>query len=197
MSVEFAVGAASPSQFPRDDLPEVAFVGRSNVGKSSLLNTLLLRGKKSRSTPVRKQLAHVSATPGRTQSINFYRVNGEMYFVDLPGYGFAKAPKKVMDAWRRLAETYLTGREPLRLVVLIVDARHGPTDLDRQMAEWLEANEQPFVVVASKADKLKKAQLARAVHSIAEDFCPPLAFSSTSGLGVSTLWGAIRSALEA
>ena len=196
MSVEFAVGAGSARQFPNDGLPEVAFVGRSNVGKSSLLNTLLLKGKKREAEPVqKKQLAHTSATPGRTQTINFYRVNSEMYFVDLPGYGFAKAPKPVVDAWRKLAESYLTGREPLRLVVLIIDIRHGPTELDRQMTEWLQAEGQPFVVVASKADKLKKAQFARAVRSIAEDFYPPLAFSSISGLGVSALWAAIRKAL--
>ncbi len=198
MSVEFTIGAGEARLFPVDGLPEIAFVGRSNVGKSTLMNTLLTRGKKRDAAPVSKnQLAHTSATPGRTQTINFYRVNGEMYFVDLPGYGFAKAPKPVVNAWRRLAENYLTGREPLRLVVLIIDIRHGPTELDRQMKEWLLANETPFAVVASKADKLSKSQFARAVRSIEQDFFPPLAFSSISGVGVSALWDVIRSALEA
>ena len=194
MSVEFVIGATSPDLFPRDGLPEVAFVGRSNVGKSSLLNTLLLRGKKRKSSEpiVKKNLARTSSTPGRTQTINFFRIDEKSYFVDLPGYGYAKAPKKAMEQWQRLAETYLTDRDPLLLVVLIVDIRHGPTVLDRAMMDWLLQNEQPFLVVAAKADKLKRSQRAKAVRQIEQDFYPPIAFSSVTGDGVAALWDGIR-----
>jgi GTP-binding protein len=198
MSVEFVIGATSPDLFPRDGAPEVAFVGRSNVGKSSLLNTLLLRGKRSKGGEpiIKKNLARTSATPGRTQTINFFRVDEKQYFVDLPGYGYAKAPKKVIYQWRQLAETYLTDRTPLMLVVLIVDIRHGPTVLDRAMKDWLVENEQPFLVVAAKADKLKRSQLAKAVSEIEQGFYPPIAFSSVTGDGVAALWGGIRVALS-
>jgi len=194
MSVEFVIGATSPDLFPRDGLPEVAFVGRSNVGKSSLLNTLLLRGKKRKgSAPiVKKNLARTSSTPGRTQTINFFRIDEKSYFVDRPGYGYAKAPKKAMEQWKQLAETYLTDRDPLLLVVLIVDIRHGPTVLDRAMMDWLLQNEQPFLVVAAKADKLKRSQRAKAVRQIEQDFYPPIAFSSVTGDGVAALWDGIR-----
>jgi GTP-binding protein len=194
MSVEFVIGATSPDLFPSDGLPEIAFVGRSNVGKSSLLNTLLLRGKKKGGPIVKKDLARTSSTPGRTQTINFFRVDDKMYFVDLPGYGYAKAPRRVVDQWRRLAESYLTDRAPLKLVVLIVDIRHGPTALDRAMMDWLQENQQRFVVVASKADKLKAAQRLQAVRAIEQDFYPPLAFSSVTGDGVAALWDGIRAA---
>lgn len=194
MSVEFVIGATSPDLFPSDGLPEVAFVGRSNVGKSSLLNTLLLRGKKRKSSEpiVKKNLARTSSTPGRTQTINFFRIDEKSYFVDLPGYGYAKAPKKVMEQWKQLAETYLTDRDPLLLVVLIVDIRHGPTVLDRAMMDWLLQNEQPFLVVAAKADKLKRSQRAKAVRQIEQDFYPTIAFSSVTGDGVAALWDGIR-----
>jgi GTP-binding protein len=194
MSVEFVIGATSPDLFPSDGLPEIAFVGRSNVGKSSLLNTLLLRGKKKGAPIVKKDLARTSSTPGRTQTINFFRVDDKMYFVDLPGYGYAKAPKQVVDQWRYLAESYLTDRAPLKLVVLIVDIRHGPTPLDRAMMDWLQENQQRFVLVASKADKLKTAQRLKAVRAIEQDFYPPLAFSSVTGDGVAALWDGIRAA---
>ncbi len=194
MSVEFVIGATSPDLFPSDGLPEVAFVGRSNVGKSSLLNTLLLRGKKRKGSEpiVKKNLARTSSTPGRTQTINFFRIDEKSYFVDLPGYGYAKAPKRAMEQWKQLAETYLTDRDPLLLVVLIVDIRHGPTVLDRAMMDWLLQNEQPFLVVAAKADKLKRSQRAKAVRQIEQDFYPPIAFSSVTGDGVAALWDGIR-----
>ncbi len=195
MSLEFIASAGSPAQFPLDRLPEVAFVGRSNVGKSSLLNALVSYGRKGAKVD-RKQLAFVSSTPGRTQTINFHKIDGKLYFVDLPGYGFAKAPRAVVDSWRVLAEAYLRDREPLRLVVVIVDGRHGPKSTDRQMTEWLEASGTPFLVVASKIDKLKKAQRAESVRTIEESFYPPLAFSAVTGEGVPELWDAIRNALE-
>lgn len=195
MPVEFIVSAGAPAQFPRDRLPEIAFVGRSNVGKSSLLNTLVSFGRKGVKVD-RKQLAFVSSTPGRTQTINFHKVDGKLYFVDLPGYGFAKAPRSVVDQWRILADAYLTGREPLRLVVLIIDGRHEPKATDEQMKEWLVHSGVPFLVVASKIDKLKKAQRAESIRTIEESFYPPLAFSAVTGEGVPQLWDAIRKALE-
>ncbi|MEZ5366638.1 MAG: ribosome biogenesis GTP-binding protein YihA/YsxC [Bryobacterales bacterium] len=195
MPIEFTVSAGAPAQFPRDRLPEVAFVGRSNVGKSSLLNALASFGRKGVNVD-RKQLAFVSSTPGRTQTINFYKVDNQFYLVDLPGYGFAKAPRKVIDQWRTLADAYLTDRAQVRLVVVIIDGRHGPKSTDEQMKDWLVAAGVPFLVVASKIDKLKKAQRAESVRTIEESFYPPLAFSAVTGEGVPELWDAIRRAIE-
>ena len=197
MSVEFVRSAAEPRQFPRDGLPEIAFVGRSNVGKSSLLNTLLLNSKLKAGEPPasRKQLAHVSRTPGRTQQLNFYRVDKTFFFVDLPGYGYAKVPKKEMARWRQLAESYLTDRDPLCLTVVIVDSRHGAKDMDRQMIEWLEVNGRPFTIVASKADKLRPSDRKKTLQALENNFYPALPFSAKSGEGVAALWSAIREAL--
>ncbi len=194
MSLDFTVSAGAPAQFPRDRLPEIAFVGRSNVGKSSLLNALVSYGPRGSGVD-RKHLAFVSSTPGRTQTINFYKLENRFYFVDLPGYGFAKAPRSVVDQWRVLADAYLTDREPLRLVVLIIDGRHGPKATDEQMKEWLVACQVPFLVVASKIDKLKRAQRAESIRTIEESFYPPLAFSAVTGEGVPELWDVIRKAL--
>jgi GTP-binding protein len=198
MSVEFVRGAVSPDQFPTDGFAEIAFVGRSNVGKSSLLNALLVHGQKQQRLDAlgRGQMARTSRTPGRTQSVNFYRWDGAFYLVDLPGYGYAKISKQALAQWRRLAESYLLNRSPLRLVVLIIDLRHGATPLDEQMKQWLEANGQAFVVVASKADKVKAAQKARAIRSVEEQFGAVLPFSAKTGEGVKPLWERIRTALE-
>lgn len=200
MPAEFVRSAYAADQFPKDRLPEVAFVGRSNVGKSSLLNTLLAQAAKraKRVGSIHpKTLAKTSQTPGRTRAVNFFRVDGRLYFADLPGYGFAKASHAERDRWKGLAESYLTRREPLKLVVLIVDMRHGPTALDRQMKEWLEAHGQAFCVAASKSDKLKWAERLRAIRSIDESFAAPIPFSAVSGEGAKQLWRAIEAALAA
>lgn len=195
MPVEFVTSAYRPDQFPRDRLPEVAFVGRSNVGKSSLLNALLLRNRRRVRGVLRKQLAKTSQTPGRTRSINFFKIDRKLYFVDLPGYGYAKASRAEQDRWKRLAEDYLQAREPLRLVVLLVDIRHGPTPLDRQMADWLEFHRQPFCVAATKSDKLKTGARKRSARTIKESFSAPIPFSAVSGDGVKQLWRVIDSSL--
>ncbi|MBX3180105.1 MAG: ribosome biogenesis GTP-binding protein YihA/YsxC [Candidatus Hydrogenedentes bacterium] len=189
-SVQFVVSALDPRQYPRDRRPEIAFVGRSNVGKSSLLNTLLGR----------KGLAKTSSTPGKTQTLNFFDVNERFYFVDLPGYGFAKAPKSMKDAWNQVLAEYLRTRDTLRLVVSLVDARHKPSALDVEMLHLLEEAEVPTLVVATKIDKLKRSQRNPAFKSIREtldlhDDMLVLPFSSETKEGVKELWQVIAEQL--
>ena len=155
-SAEFIHSAASPWQFPVPSIPEIAFAGRSNVGKSTLINSLLNR----------KKLVKTSSTPGKTQLINFFKINDEFYFVDLPGYGFAKVPESVSKQWQRLIEAYLQERETLRNIVLIVDSRHKPTAQDRQLKEWLDYYQRPVLIVASKIDKLKRGQIQKQLKQI-------------------------------
>lgn len=184
----FVRSAMRPDQFPKDRRPEIAFVGRSNVGKSSLLNVLLER----------KELAKTSATPGKTQTINFFDIGQKYYFVDLPGYGFAKVPLAVKEAWGRLMAGYLRQREPLRLVVMLLDARHAPSDKDLEMLELIEEAQKPTVLVATKADKLSRSQRG----ALVESFCAHLGldeealiipFSAVTGVGKKELWEVIRS----
>jgi GTP-binding protein len=177
---EFVKSAVSPEQFPADGLPEVAFLGRSNVGKSSLINALT--GKRG--------LAFTSNTPGRTQAANFYRIDGNLYFVDLPGYGYARVPVAAKNEWAKLIEHYLRRRNTLRLSFLILDARRGWMDKDLDLKAWLEAEGIPYVVVASKIDKLSKKeqqQMLEAIRLHAE----PLPFSAITGRGVREIWQAI------
>src|SRR5215204_2496937 len=141
-SSEFIKSAFDRSQWITDGLPEIAFLGRSNVGKSSLLNSLLNR----------KGLARTSNTPGRTQSINYFLINEEFYFVDLPGYGYAKVSKSTRADWGKMAEEYLSDHSDLILSIQLVDSRHPPSVLDAQLNEWLTLNEKPHIVVATKAD---------------------------------------------
>ena len=180
-SAEFMIGAAAPGQFPPPLLPEVAFVGKSNVGKSSLINTLLNR----------KQLVKTSSTPGKTRQINFFLINNQFRFVDLPGYGFTRAGKSRTVGWEALIETYLSARPCLKGLVMILDVRHAPTKLDVAMMDWLEHAGLRFVLVANKADKLSKSQLSRQLAALRQNLAgpaAPLAFSAKSRVGKDELW---------
>jgi GTP-binding protein len=177
---EFIVSANRPEQFPADGLPETAFLGRSNVGKSSLINAIAGQRK----------LAFTSSTPGRTQSINFYRIEGRQYFVDLPGYGYAKVPLAAKNEWAKLINQYLEERQTLQLAFLIVDARRGWMEHDHDLRSWLEARQLPYLVVASKIDKLNQAEQQRSLKAIGE-YAEPLAFSAVTGRGVREIWQAI------
>jgi len=186
-SVEFFTAAAKLEQCPAGQRPEVALAGRSNVGKSSLLNTLA--GKKN--------LAVVSKTPGRTQTINFYLVGGKFFLVDLPGYGFAKVPAELQRHWGYLVEGYLRGRPQLAGVVQIVDIRHPPTELDQQLYDWLRHYGVPAAVAATKADKisrglgLKQLQVIRKTLGLTEEV-PLIMFSAKTGEGRPELWCVVR-----
>jgi GTP-binding protein len=197
-SVTFAGSAASPDQFPRDGLPEVAFLGRSNVGKSSLLNALAgVRG-----------LARVSSDPGRTRLVNFFRVSGaerpggagrgDLYLVDLPGYGYVKASRDVRESFEKIAVSYLTDRQPLRLCVFIVDARHDPSDRDQVLRAWLEEHALPYLVAVNKVDALTRGEANRRVAALGRGALggaqAVLGVSAERGTGVEDLWNAIRGA---
>ncbi len=194
----FVASASSPAQFPRDGLPEVAFLGRSNVGKSSLLNALAgVRG-----------LARVSSDPGRTRVVNFFRVagaekpggagRGDLYLVDLPGYGYAKAPREVRESFESVAVSYLSGRDALRLCVFIVDARHDPTDRDEVLRAWLSHHGLPHVVAANKVDALGQGQAGRSLRQLASGLgrqaVAVVGTSALRGTGIDELWNLIRAA---
>ncbi len=185
-SAEFVKSAFNESHWTTDNLPEIAFLGRSNVGKSSLLNSLLQR----------KGLARTSNTPGRTQSINFFLINEAFYFVDLPGYGYAKVSKAMRSDWGKMAEEYLAARAPLVLSIQLVDSRHKPTELDRQLHEWLGFHRKNHIIVATKADKLSNNKLNKSMQEI-ETALPEskiIAYSATTGKGRDELWQEIQKA---
>ena len=185
MDAEFVVSAARPDQFPAESLPEIAFLGRSNVGKSSLLNCLT--GQKG--------LAFTSAKPGCTQLINFYRVDGQFHFVDLPGYGFARVPKKVAFQWKQLIEQYLLHRRSLELCFLILDTRRGWMDQDLELKKWLEFHNRRYLVIATKTDKLRSQKDRRRQVDAIRGQSPesePLPFSAVTCRGVREIWQAIQ-----
>ncbi len=155
--IEFIKSAAHPKDYPPSDKPEVAIVGRSNVGKSSLINALFNR-----------KIAKVSATPGKTRLVNFFNVDDKFYFVDLPGYGYAAVSKKERNQWQKMMNAYFNSRDNLNLVILLVDSRHKPTNLDFLMKEYLEALEIPYIVVGTKLDKLNQSEKAKAKKVIKE-----------------------------
>jgi GTP-binding protein len=181
LKAEFVISSATPEQFPSDGLAEVAFLGRSNVGKSSLINALTGQ----------KRLAFTSSVPGRTQTINFYRIEGLFYFVDLPGYGFARAPREIILGWKELIDGYLLKRETLKLACLILDARRGWTDKDLKLKSWLEQHGKQYMVVATKTDKLNRSEQERSFRAIRQAGADMLPFSAISGRGVREIWQAI------
>ncbi len=156
--VELETVCGITSQFPENVLPEFAFAGKSNVGKSSLINTLMNR----------KSLARTSSQPGKTQTINFYNINDALYFVDLPGYGYAKVSVPVKEKWGKMVERYLNGAKVLKLVFLLVDIRHEPSENDRTMYNWITRSGYHPVVIATKLDKLKRSQVAKCVKIVRE-----------------------------
>jgi GTP-binding protein len=186
LPVELVRTAGEPGDFPREELPEVAAVGRSNVGKSSLLNSLFgVRG-----------MAFVSKTPGRTQVVNFYRVGSEMILVDLPGYGFAKVPDAVRRKWDSLVTTYLFQRKALALVLLLVDARREPMKNDLEVRDLLERAGLPYVVVATKSDKLSRGRLGSEMKKLVRVYgasgnIPVIPFSAATNEGRKELWKTI------
>jgi len=187
LSAEFVLSAKEPAHYPAASLPEIAFAGRSNVGKSSLINTLLNR----------KGLARTSNTPGRTQEINFFRVNERFAFIDLPGYGYAKVPEAIRKQWGPMVETYLRERDTLRLVVVILDVRRDPSAEDLQLMEWLQCYRIPFLICLTKTDKVSKNVFANRRRLIAEKIRfsrePALmAFSAKTGEGKELLWREIK-----
>jgi GTP-binding protein len=179
-SAEFVVSAVAWQDLPREGIPEIALAGRSNVGKSSLINRLVGQ----------KNLARTSSTPGKTQSINFYRINRSFYLVDLPGYGYAKAGKSASRQWKNLVEKYFRERSGIVLALHLVDARMLPTPLDFVLAGWLDHLEIPHMIVATKADKLsgnEKGVQHRAISAAFRDRSVVL-WSAVSGLGCKEIW---------
>ncbi len=182
----FISGAVSPAGYPKAELPEVAFVGRSNVGKSTLINALLNR----------KKLARTSSTPGKTREINFFLINDRFHVVDLPGYGFAKVPLSEKNKWRERIETYLKNRKQLKLVVVLMDIRHKPSEQDHLMVDWLAHYERPVLVAATKADKLSRSARAKAVQSLTKEIgLPPVRVSAKDREGLDELWRHVTKAL--
>lgn len=158
-NADYKLTAVRPDQYPKATLPEIAFVGRSNVGKSSIINVLLNR----------RNLARKSATPGKTREINFYIVPNQCYFVDLPGYGYAKVSKDARIAWDEMIGTYLNTRPTLTLLIMLLDIRHAPSADDKTMYEWLKHQEIPFFLVATKLDKIPKGSVQKQLQLIAKE----------------------------
>lgn len=187
-NVEMVMSAVKPEQYPEEGYPEFALAGRSNVGKSSFINKMIGR----------KSLARTSSKPGKTQTLNFYKIEEQLFFVDVPGYGYAKVSKTEREAWGKMIERYITGREQLRAVVLIVDLRHPPTEDDRMMYDFLVHYNIPVIVIATKADKIprgkweKHKKIVRQTLEMESEH-PLVLFSSEKGMGVEQAWKEIES----
>jgi GTP-binding protein len=186
LKAEFVTSSAKPENFPSDRLPEIAFLGRSNVGKSSLINALIGQ----------RRLAFTSNTPGRTQTINFYRIDDAFYFVDLPGYGYARVPLALAREWKTLIEHYLQKREFLKSSCLILDTRRGWTEKDLDLKRWLEHYGRHYLVIATKTDKLNRSELEHGLRAIRQEGVEPLSFSALTGRGVREIWQAIATTLQ-
>lgn len=190
MDVEFLISAFKENQYPVSDRPEIAFAGKSNVGKSSLINTLVNR----------KKLARTSSTPGRTQSINFFRFGKTLYLVDLPGYGFARVPVKVKKSWQQMVESYLVRRPTLKAVVVILDIRRDPASGDLDLIQWLRHYNIHPIIVLTKADKLSRQQAQRRANLITGQLPEgvsdksPVIFSAKTRQGKDEIWERMREA---
>ncbi|NLI39274.1 MAG: YihA family ribosome biogenesis GTP-binding protein [Clostridiaceae bacterium] len=188
---EHVISAAGPSQYPNTGFPEIVLAGRSNVGKSSLINALVNR----------KGLARVANTPGKTRIINFYNVNDALMIVDLPGYGYAKVSAAEKESWGKLAETYLTTRKQLKMIILLVDIRHEPTRDDQVMFRFIRESGRKCVVVANKADKIRRSELKKHIDKIRatlnlDGSIEILPFSALKKTGVEALWQKIEETLQ-
>jgi GTP-binding protein len=184
---EIVISAVKPEQYPAGNLPEFALAGRSNVGKSSFINKMVNR----------KNLARTSSKPGKTQTLNFYLINESLYFVDVPGYGFARVSKKEREAWGKMMETYFTTREQLRAVVLIIDLRHPPTKDDVMMYEFLKHYDIPTIIIATKADKVPKGKWQKHGKAVRETLKMAagdelILFSAETGQGKEEAWAALE-----
>ncbi|UPM55244.1 ribosome biogenesis GTP-binding protein YihA/YsxC [Gottfriedia acidiceleris] len=185
-TADIVISAVRPNQYPDTQFPEIALAGRSNVGKSSFINKMLNR----------KALARTSSKPGKTQTLNFFLINEQLFYVDVPGYGYAKVSKKEREAWGKMIETYITTREQLRAVILLVDLRHSPTEDDVMMYDFLKHYQIPVIIVATKADKIPKgkwdkhAKVVRETLQI-EEGDELILFSSETGMGKEKAWSVI------
>lgn len=186
-NVELVISAVRPDQYPEDGLPEFALAGRSNVGKSSFINKMIGR----------KSMARTSSKPGKTQTLNFYKIEEKLFYVDVPGYGYAKVSKSEREAWGKMIERYITDREPLRAVIQIVDLRHPPSNDDVAMYDFMKHYDIPCIIIATKADKIPKGKWDKHKKMVRETLemdktDPLIVFSSETGLGFDEAWHEIE-----
>ncbi|PSL35171.1 GTP-binding protein [Planomicrobium soli] len=186
-NVELVISAVRPEQYPEDGLPEFALAGRSNVGKSSFINKMIGR----------KSMARISSKPGKTQTLNFYKIEEKLFYVDVPGYGYAKVSKSEREAWGKMIERYITGREELKAVIQIVDLRHPPSRDDVNMYDFMKHYDIPCIIIATKADKIPKGKWDKHKKIVRETLDmdkndPLIVFSSETGLGKDAAWAEIE-----
>lgn len=190
-NMEFLISAVKPEQYPENDLPEIAFAGRSNVGKSSLINMLLNRNN----------FARTSSTPGKTQTINFYEINNEFRFVDLPGYGYAKVSKEKHKSWGNIMQTYLSNRTNLIEIILLLDIRHKPTEKDREMYSWIISNGFSGIIIVTKSDKITKGKMKKYLDVIRKELNAKnniiIPISSSKRVNKYTVWELFNEAFNA
>ncbi len=186
-NVELVISAVRPEQYPEDGFPEFALAGRSNVGKSSFINKMIGR----------KSMARISSKPGKTQTLNFYKIEEQLFFVDVPGYGYAKVSKSEREAWGKMIDTYITSRDLLKAVIQIVDLRHPPSDDDCMMYDFLKHHQIPCIVIATKADKIPKGKWEKHKKMVRDELDMEahdtmIVFSSETGLGFDAAWAEIE-----